>query len=232
MKRRSIDEINDEINRVKSIVEPMEKYLLENPDDLSIEANTLSLNDRLNQLYFELDCVKNQQGLYTFDLYLSNVNGGKIKLNSFIKTICQFQKTLIVFSMYDGVHPVGEKSVPSKEIIDYSDFDVEIVETNSLKILLSVDEKKNKISFDSPVYTGFKNLIEIISCGDDKEKLNEFMGKIGVQPVLRYKKLLKILTDNELNLDIFRSIIPKGFVPQNLSIEFANKVYPVIDELN
>ena len=61
MKRRSIDEINDEINRVKSIVEPMEKYLLENPDDLSIEANTLSLNDRLNQLYFELDCVKNQQ---------------------------------------------------------------------------------------------------------------------------------------------------------------------------
>ena len=50
-------------------------------------------------------------------------------------------------------------------------------------------------------------------------------------PFLMYKKLLKILKDNELNLDIFHSIIPKGFKTQNLSNDFANKVYPIIKDI-
>lgn len=231
MQNRNLDEINDEIFRIKSIINPMEDYLSNHPDDLSVQANVDNLNDRLNQLYFKLNNLKNEYGLSIFDLYLSNVGGGKIKLSNLIKTTCQFQKTLISCSMYDGIHPVDNKAMPSQDIIDYSDFDVEIVETNSLKIILSVGENREKITYDSPIYFGLKNLMDIISCGEDKEKINELMKSIGVPPFLMYKKLLKILKDNDLNLDIFHSIIPKGFKTQNLSNDFANKVYPIIEDI-
>ena len=39
MNYRTIDEINNEISEVKSILEPMEKYLSKNPDDLSVKSN-------------------------------------------------------------------------------------------------------------------------------------------------------------------------------------------------
>lgn len=54
MQNRNFDEINDEIVRIKSIIDPMEDYLYAHPDDLSIQANVDNLNDRLNQLYFKL----------------------------------------------------------------------------------------------------------------------------------------------------------------------------------
>lgn len=76
MQNRNLDEINDEIFRIKSIINPMEDYLSNHPNDLSVQANVDNLNDRLNQLYFKLNNLKNEYGLSIFDLYLSNVGGG------------------------------------------------------------------------------------------------------------------------------------------------------------
>ena len=39
MQNRNLDEINDEIFRIKSIINPMEDYLSNHPDDLSVQAN-------------------------------------------------------------------------------------------------------------------------------------------------------------------------------------------------
>lgn len=57
---RTIDEINNEISEVKSILEPMEEYLSKNSDDLSVKSNATNLNDRLSQLYRELSFIKNK----------------------------------------------------------------------------------------------------------------------------------------------------------------------------
>lgn len=230
MDSRNVNDITNEINKVKSILEPMEKYLSDHPNDLSIEANVNSLNDRLNQLSQELSTIKNNIGLTTFDLYLSNVNGGKIKLSNLLKTGYQFQETLISCAMFDGSHPVNKKSAPTPDILNYSDPQIEIVQTNSLKIILSVADNQTRLSDNTPLKRGLENFNEIISCGDDRVKLSNLMEKIGVQPIFRYKKLLKILKDNDLNLDMYHSIIPKGFKTQKLSNEFAKKVYKVIDK--
>lgn len=80
MNYRTIDEINNEISEAKSILEPMEEYLSKNSDDLSVKSYALNLNDRLSQLYRELSFIKNKNQLTTFDIYLSNVEGGKINL--------------------------------------------------------------------------------------------------------------------------------------------------------
>ena len=58
MQNRNIDEITDEIVKIKSIIDPMKDYLSSHPDDLSVQANVDNLNDRLNQLYFKLNSLK------------------------------------------------------------------------------------------------------------------------------------------------------------------------------
>ena len=68
MNYKTIDEINNEISEVKSILEPMEEYLSKNPDDLSVKSNSRNLNDRLSQLYRELSFIKNKTQLTTFDI--------------------------------------------------------------------------------------------------------------------------------------------------------------------
>ena len=59
MNYRTIDEINNEISEVKSILEPMEEYLSKEPDDLSVKSNARNLNDRLSHLYRELSFMFN-----------------------------------------------------------------------------------------------------------------------------------------------------------------------------
>lgn len=230
MEHRSIEDITNEINKVKSILEPMEEYLSKYPTDLSVKANVNSLNDRLGQLIRELSNIKNNVGLTTFDLYLSNVDGGKIKFSNLLKTGYQFQETLKSCLMYDGSHPVNKKSSPTQDILNCSDPQVEIVQTNSLKIILSVQDSQSRFSDDTILKRGLGNFNKIISCGDNKEELNNLMENMGVQPIFRYKKLLKTLKDNDLNLDLYHSIIPKGFETQKLSNDFAKRVYEVIDK--
>lgn len=60
MNYRTIDEINNEISDVKSILEPMEEYLSKNTDDLSVKSIVRNLNDRLSQLYREISFIKNK----------------------------------------------------------------------------------------------------------------------------------------------------------------------------
>ena len=131
MTYRSIEDINNEINEVKLLLNPLTDFLIKNPNDLSVKANANSLKDRLHQLNVEL---------------------------------------------------------------------------------------------------ALENLNDIISCGDNEELLLDKMKTMGTQPIFKYKNLLKILKNNKLNLDMYKSVAPKGFEPQCLSSEFAKKVYEVIDD--
>ena len=73
-------------------------------------------------------------------------------------------------------------------------------------------------------------LNEIIECGDNEGLLLDKMKTMGNQPIFKYKKLLKVLKDNKLNLGMYDSVAPNGFKPQHLTSEFAEKVYKVIDD--
>ena len=62
MTYRSIEDINNEINEVKLLLNPLSDFLIKNPNDLSVKANANSLKDRLHQLNVELAHVKNYYG--------------------------------------------------------------------------------------------------------------------------------------------------------------------------
>ena len=155
----------------------------------------------------------------------------KIKLSNLLKTVQEFQETLISCLMYDGIYPVLETSKPSNDILEYCDLQVKFAQTNSIRLILSVNDIHSNFN-ESFLKWGLENLNEIIECEDDKEKLNNLKNTLWSQPIHKYKKLLKILKDNNLNLDIFDIIIPPGFKTQKLSHEFARKVYDTSDTVD
>ena len=66
MTYRSIEDINNEINEVKLLLNPLTDFLIKNPNDLSVKANANSLKDRLHQLNVELAHVKKYYGRTSF----------------------------------------------------------------------------------------------------------------------------------------------------------------------
>ena len=102
MTYRSIEDINNEINEVKLLLNPLTDFLIKNPNDLSVKANANSLKDRLHQLNVELAHVKNYYGCTSFDFRIANDNGGKIELSNLSKIGSAIQELVNSCSMYDG----------------------------------------------------------------------------------------------------------------------------------
>jgi hypothetical protein len=71
---RSIEDINNEINEVKLLLNPLTDFLIKNPNDLSVKANANSLKDRLHQLNVELAHAKNYYRHTSFDFHIANDN--------------------------------------------------------------------------------------------------------------------------------------------------------------
>lgn len=230
MTYRSIEDINNEINEVKLLLNPLTDFLIKNPNDLSVKANANSLKDRLHQLNVELAHVKNYYGRTSFDFRIANDNGGKIELSNLSKIGSAIQELVNSCSMYDGKTPVKKKSSINNSILSSAVLQVDAVEMGSLILFVSSANNQSSLNNESYLKRGLENLNDIISCGDNEELLLDKMKTMGTQPIFKYKNLLKILKNNKLNLDMYKSVAPKGFEPQCLSSEFAKKVYEVIDD--
>ena len=73
MSNYDIQHIKSEISKIENLIAPLEKYLIDNPNDLGVKLELKSFKKRLNELYIELGFAMNKIGLTTFDFYISNI---------------------------------------------------------------------------------------------------------------------------------------------------------------
>jgi hypothetical protein len=130
----------------------------------------------------------------------------------------------------EGIPSQEKINVMNNSILSSAVLQVDAVEMGSLILFVSSANNQSSLNNESYLKRGLENLNDIISCGDNEELLLDKMKTMGTQPIFKYKNLLKILKNNKLNLDMYKSVAPKGFEPQCLSSEFAKKVYEVIDD--
>lgn len=232
MEYRRLEDINKDLDEVNSILFNMKKSLLNNPNNLALETNILVMEQEKKDILQELEYANNHFGKTSFDIHISNVDGGKIDLDNLSKIGGAIQDLVNSCSMFDGTNRVKKRSSISKFVENNATLQVDAIESGSL--ILFVSSKDNQTTLDNNSYLkrGLTNLNEIISCGDDENLLLAMMEKMGNQPIFKYKKLLSILKNRNLNLDLYYSVIPDGFETQNLTNEFANKVFKVIDDSN
>lgn len=232
MEYRSLQDIQRDLDEVNSILFDMKKRLLENPNNLGLKTNVFTFEHERRDLLQELEYTKNHMGKTSFDIHISNVDGGKIELDNLSKIGGAIQDLVNSCAMFDGVNRVKKRSSMNKIISNNTMLQVDAIEAGSL--ILFVSSKDDQTSLDNETYLkrGLVNLNEIISCGDNEELLLSMMEKMGNQPIFKYKKLLGILKNKSLDLDMYYSVIPEGFETQNLTNSFASKVFHVIDDSN
>lgn len=221
-----IQRIKSEISKLENLVAPLEEYLIENPEDLAVKLELKSFQKRMDELNMELGFISNDLGLTTFDFHVSNVDGGRINAFALSKLLNALQNCVNYCALYDGIHPVQEDSSSSNvDLLNNTNLDIASVQSGSLKILVSASDSQTKFGDTSDLKTALKYFNDIIKCNDDENSIYQLMEKIGMKPIFGYKELLKVLTVENLNLDMYSHVKPLGFETQKLSNEFANKVF-------
>ena len=232
MKYRDINSITKDLDEVNSILFNLKRSLINNPDNPGLKTNILTMEYEKKDLLQELENTKNHLGRTSFDIHIANNDGGKVELDNLSKVGGAIQDLINSCSMFDGINRVKKRSSMNKLISNNTTLQVDAIESGSLSIYVSSKEEQASLNNETYLQRGLMNLNDIISCGDDERLLLEMMKKIGNQPIFKYKKLLGILKNKNLNLDMYYSVIPEGFETQKLTNEFAKKVYKVIDDSN
>lgn len=225
MNNNEIVRIKSEISKIENLIAPLEEYLIDNPNDFAVKLELKSFQKRINELNIELGFIANDLGLTTFDFYLSNVNGGRINAYALSKLLNALQNCINYCALYDGIHPVQEDSSLNMDLLNNTNLNIASIQSGSLKILVSASDYQTKFSDNSDLKNALKNFNEIIECSDDEDSIYQLMEKIGMKPIFEYKELLRVLTTEKLNLDMYPSVHPEGFETQKLSNDFANKVF-------
>lgn len=232
MEYRNLQDIQKDLDEVNSIIFDMKKSLIDNPDKISLKTNIFALEHEKRDLLQELEYTNNHLGKTSFDIHISNVDGGKVELDNLSKVGGAIQDLVNSCAMFDGINKVKKRSSMKRRISNNTTLQVDAIEAGSLILFVSSKEEQTSLNNESHLKRGLSNLNEIISCGDNERLLLSMMKKMGNQPIFKYKKLLGILKNNNLNLDMYYSVIPKGFKTQKLSNNFAREVYKVIDDSN
>lgn len=232
MKYRAINDISKDLDEVNSILFSMKRNLIDNPNNLGLKTNILTMESEKKDLLEEFENANNHYGKTSFDIHISNAEGGKVELDNLSKVGGAIQDLVNSCSMFDGTNRVKKRASMNKEIGNNTTLQVDAIETGSLILYVSSKEEQTSLGNDSYLKRGLKNLNEIISCGDNEELLLSMMEKMGNQPIFKYKKLLGILKNRDIDLEMYYSIIPEGFETQKLTNDFAKKVYKVIDDSN
>lgn len=230
MEYRNIKDIAKDIEEVNVILFNMKKRLINNPNNHGLKTNILTMEYEKRNLIEEFEKTNIKLGKTSFDIHISNKNGGKIGLSELGHVSDTFQDLINSCSMYDGTNPVKKGSSLSKSIANNIALQVDAAESGSLILFVSSKSDQTVLNDDSYLKKGLEYLNEVIECGDNEGLLLDKMKTMGNQPIFKYKKLLKVLKDNKLNLGMYDSVAPKGFKPQHLTSEFAEKVYKVIDD--
>ena len=230
MDYRNIGDIQKEISEVNDLINPLERQLIENPNNFKVKLDLESLKSRQEELVRELGFTKNHLRLTSFDLHISDKESKKIELKQLGNFCISFQDLIHSCAMFDGEKPIKKGASLDLDIKQSTNLQVDAVSSGSLVILVSPKDNQSTIVGDSLIEKSLTQITRIIDCGEDREKLTGVMKEIGTQPIYKYKNLLYDLEKDELTLDICYSVSPERLEKRTLTSDFATKVHKVIEE--
>lgn len=102
MEYRDIRDIYKDLEEVDAIIFDMKKSLIDNPNNLGLKTNIFTLEHEKRDLIQELEYTNNMLGKTSFDIHISNNDGGKIELDNLSKVGGAIQDLINSCSMFDG----------------------------------------------------------------------------------------------------------------------------------
>ena len=150
----------------------------------------------------------------TYEIYLKgeNLKGSSIPIKDLGELLIEEQNMITSFG---SNKPLRRNSTISSQIINNSQVNLVATAGGSFRIILNSPQK---VFFDvdnaeSVIKHAFSDINELIECGENREALEAQESKLGSKKINAYKKLLNLLYEKDMNMEISTRTSNKENVP-------------------
>lgn len=226
--RRS-DSILGELDRLQGLIKENKQLVDENPSEVALQLNLMSLEAREMVLLEELRESNRKSALDLFDLKIDGryVSNHRISSEVLGRLLIRFQSVVhsIDHSLKEG--PLATRGPMPDGVLSGSRIDTVTMCGGSFRVILS----SNKPSWfeDSSTKTALERLNKLLDCGNNKELIKQEIRELGKRPVNRYKDFLNIIYKSNTEIKLYDILKPEGFETKIITDELAKSIWDVID---
>jgi transcriptional regulator len=226
--RRS-DSILGELDRLQELLKENRQLVGENPSEVALQLNLMSLEAREMMLLEELRESNRRNALDTFDLKIDGkyVSNHRISSEVLGRLLIRFQSVIhsIDHSLKDG--PNATRGPIPESVLANSRIDAAAMCEGSFRIVLS----SNKPSWfeDSSTKKALERFNKLLDCGDNKDLIKQEIRELGKRPINRYKEFLNTIYKTNTEIKLYDVLKPEGFETKSITDVLAKSIWDVID---
>jgi hypothetical protein len=223
--------IKAEIDDVDSLLYKINSALAKTPDDFSLNMDLKIFQDRKRDLLNELSHAYDKLNVSTMEMTIDGegVNRGEINIETLGKILLPTQPMLSALSVETEISKTGQ--IP-ENVISASETKLCGVTASSFKMLLKNTNSSLPIGNDEeiPFKKAFKNLKEVVECGDDYYKLEQRVEKMNDKALLNYRNFVNALKETNTNVKFNNPVLKNNEDNFKISSKKAGRIFNVINK--
>jgi hypothetical protein len=219
---RELDRLQELINENKQLVD-------ENPSEIALQLNLMSLEAREMLLLEELAESNKRIALDTFDLDIEGEYVANHRISSDVlgRILVKFQSVVHSIDHSVKAGPSASRGPIPEDILSGSRIDAIAMCAGSFRLVLS----SNKPSWfgDSSTKTALIRFNRLLDCGDSKDLIKQEISELGRRTINRYKDFLNTIYKNNAEIKLYDIIKPEGFETKIITSDLAKRIWDIID---
>lgn len=221
--------ILNELDQLHEVIDENRRLIEENPSELALQINLMSLECREHDLLEELHESNEKMLLDTFDFDIEGKNVVNHSISSAVlgDILLGLQGTLdsIAYSLKEG--PSNSRGPIPESIISSSRVDMAAACGGSFRIILTSSQPA---LIESVVKESLRRLNSLLDCQDDKELIKQEIKDLGARAINKYKKFLEIIYKTKSQIKMYDILKPAGFETKVITADLAERIWKVIDQ--
>jgi len=219
---RELDRLHELINENRQLVD-------ENPSEVALQLNLMSLEGRETSLLYELCESNKRNAVDTFDIDIEGeyVTNHQISSDVLGRTLIKFQSVIhsIDYSLKAGSSAM-RGPIPDS-ILSSSRINAVAMCAGSFRLVLSSDQPS--WFGDSSTKTALNRFNRLLDCGDNKGLIKLEIKELGRRTINRYKDFLGTIYKTHGDIKLYDVIKPDGFETKIITHDLAKRIWDVID---
>ncbi|MDR0913332.1 MAG: hypothetical protein LBM96_12165 [Methanobrevibacter sp.] len=230
---RSVKTIQKELNEVDSILLKLNESLVKFPDDIGLKLELSSFQSRQKYLIDELSHAQSKENISSTIMKIKgkDVGYGEMPVEKMGQIFMGIQPLVSALSVETEINKNAQ--IP-EDILNSTELTVSAISAGSVNVLLK-NKYPNYFNEDSdnvPIEKAFKNLGDLINCGDDYNKLQKKVENMNDKAVIYYRNFLNTLNKTETSIEFVNNIKKNKFEVSNKKAESIFKVITKATEVS
>lgn len=221
--------ILSELDRLRELIDDNRQLVEEDPEELALQLNLMSLESREKFLLDELHESNRRLSIDTFDLDISGepAKYHRIYSNVLGDLLIGFQGLInsishsIVKGPSESRGPIPESIVAGSRVV------VRATCGGSFRVILSSDQPA---LIESATKTALRRLNALLDCEDNKDLIKQEIKELGPRTISSYKKFLEIIYKSKSEIKLYDLLRPEEFNTKIVTSDLAEKIWKVIDK--